>query len=209
MIKQNIQPGIYIILDPSMDEELLFKQLHHIVKENIAAIQIWDHFKNRQNIREIVERIFKITSEYNIPLFINNRWEILSEIPLAGVHFDQIPENLSYIKKMLSSDIILGTTCNNPISTIEFAQKNQFDYISFCSIFHSKTSNSCELVHFETIEKARNIFSGKIYLAGGINLENIELLTHLPYDGIALVSGIMNAENPTETLKKFQLKINQ
>lgn len=207
MKKQAIQSGIYLIIDPSMNEEILFSKLNLIVKEKIAAIQIWDHFKENQNIEELLLKIYEKTSSHKIPLLINNRWEYLKQIQLDGVHFDKIPENFNDIKKEISRDFIIGITCNNDLSNIEYAEEHQFDYISFCSMFPSKTANSCELVNFETVQKAKNIFIGKIFLAGGIDLNNIKNLNELNYDGIAVVSGIMSAENPSETIKKYHQKI--
>jgi len=207
MRKLTIDSGIYLIIDPSMDEEILFSKLNLIVKEKIAAIQIWDNFKENQNIEELLLRIYAKTSLHNIPLLINNRWEYLKQIPLDGIHFDEIPENFKEIKKEINRDFITGITCNNDLSTIEYAEIQQYDYISFCSMFPSKTANSCELVSFETVQKAKSIFSGKIFLAGGIDLNTIENLGDLNYDGIAIVSGIMSAGNPSQAIKEYQQKI--
>ncbi len=207
MKKQTVQSGIYLIIDPSMDEGILFSKLDLIVKEKIAAVQIWDNFKDNQNIEELLLKIYKKTSSYNIPLIINNRWEYLNKIPLDGIHFDEIPENFAKIKKEINRNFIVGITCNNELLTIEYAERYHFDYISFCSMFPSKTANSCELVNFETVQQAKNIFSGKIFLAGGIDLDNIKNLSELNYDGIAVVSGIMSAENPSETIKNYHQKI--
>ncbi|MCU7618110.1 thiamine phosphate synthase [Chryseobacterium sp. PBS4-4] len=207
MRKSTIDSGIYLIIDPSMDEEILFSKLNSIVNEKIAAIQIWDNFKENQNIEGLLLKIYAKTFLHNIPLLINNRWKILKQIPLDGIHFDEIPENFNQIKKEINGDFIVGITCNNDLAKIEYAEKHQLDYISFCSMFPSKTANSCELVNFETVQKAKSIFSGKIFLAGGIDLNTIENLDKLDYDGIAVVSGIMSADNPSETIKKYQQKI--
>lgn len=207
MKKQTIESGIYLIIDPSMDEEILFSKLNQIVKEKIAAIQIWDNLKDEQNIEELLFKIHEKTSLHNIPLIINNRWEILKQIPLDGIHFDEVPANFNQIKKKINRDFIIGITCNNEFSTIEYAEEHQFNYISFCSMFPSKTTNSCELVNFETVQQAKSIFSGKIFLAGGIDLNNIKNLEELNYDGIAVVSGIMSAENPSESIKHYHQKI--
>lgn len=207
MKRQTIQSGIYLIIDPSMEEEILLSKLNLIVREKIATIQVWDNFKDNQNIEELLLKIYERASANNIPVIINNCCELLKQIPLDGIHFDEIPENFNDIRKEINRDFIAGITCNNELPIIEYAEKHQFDYISFCSMFPSKTANSCELVDFETVQKAKNIFSGKIFLAGGINLNNIENLSQLNHDGIAVVSGIMSAENPSENIKKYHLKI--
>ncbi|WP_262149052.1 thiamine phosphate synthase [Chryseobacterium foetidum] len=206
-INTTIDSGIYLIIDPSMDEKILLSKLNLIVKEKIAAIQIWDNFKDNQNIEELLLKIYEKTSLNNIPLIINNRWEYLKQMPLNGIHFDEIPENFKSIKKEINRDFIIGITCNNKLSTVKYAEDHHFDYVSFCSMFPSTTANSCELVNFETVQQSKSIFSGKIFLAGGIDLNNIKNLNQLNYDGIAVVSGIMSSENPSETIKDYHQKI--
>lgn len=201
-----IQNGIYLIVDPSMDRNVLVNKLREIIHEEIAAIQIWDNFKPNENPIEFINEILQLCHTKNIPVLINNRWELLKQTDLNGVHFDKIQDNILQIKNEMNRKIITGITCNNDLSIVEWADKNEFDYISFCSMFPSSTANSCELVTFDTVKEARKITTLPVFLAGGIKPENIELLNELNYSGIAVVSGIMNADKPVEALKKYQQK---
>ncbi len=202
-----IKNGIYVIIDPSIDKNLLFTKLNAIKQAPIVALQIWDNFKSNENQIDLVNNILKICQNKDFPIIINNKWELLNTTELNGVHFDKIPENIDFIKKQIKKDVIMGVTCNNDLNEVQRADKLKFDYISFCSIFPSSTANSCELVSFEIIKKAANITSCPIFLAGGIKPENVEKLKELNYSGIAIVSGIMNAENPLEEIKKYEQKI--
>src|SRR5690606_23163787 len=134
--------------------------------------------------------------KYHCPLLINNRWEWLEKVDLDGVHLDNTAENIKEIKEYLGEDRIIGLTCNNDLKEVEWAEKNQLDYISFCSIFPSSTSNSCELVSFEKIQQARKLTQMPIFLAGGINPDNMQKLSGLPHDGVAVVSGLMGSTEP-------------
>lgn len=203
-----IKNGIYLIIDPSIDKNLLFDKLKVIVQEPLAALQIWDNFKNHENQVALINDILKICQNKNFPVIINNKWELLNKTELNGVHFDKIPENIDFIKKQVKKNFIMGVTCNNDLKEVQRADKLKFDYISFCSIFPSTTANSCELVSFETIKKAKSLTSLPIFLAGGIKPDNIEMLNELNYSGIAIISGIMNAHNPIEEIKKYKQKLN-
>lgn len=50
-----------------------------------------------------------------------------------------------------------------------------------------------------------------LFLAGGIKPENMSKLVGLPFDGVAVVSGIMDSEKPNETIKAYlkQLRKNK
>lgn len=204
---KQINSGIYLIIDPSMNEEELLSKLKIVLKENLAAIQIWDHFSKVKNTKSLFKKILNLTIDSKTPTIINNKWELLKDLPFDGVHFDKMPYNLTEIKTKLNRSILLGITCNNDVEQIKQAKKQHFDYISFCSMFPSSTANSCQLVNFETIHQARKIFDGKIFLAGGINEKNINHLKPLHYDGIAMISGIMSNEKPLEIINVIKKNI--
>lgn len=207
--KRKINSGVYLVLDPSLDKIILIHKLKIILQEKIVAVQIWDNFLPQQNILELIQSITKLCHEKNIPVLINNKWEWLNTTDLDGVHFDSIPSNFEHLKKTINKEFISGLTCGNDLSLVHWANNNHVDYISFCTIFSSATSNSCELVKFETIQEARKITSMPIFLAGGIKPENMLALAELSFDGIAVISGIMNSEKPDETIKSYSKQLNR
>lgn len=205
--RKKITPGIYLVVDPSMEESVLLNKIGLCLEEEIAALQVWDNFYAGQNINELVQKICSLCHAKHVPVLINNRWELLNNSLLDGVHFDRIPENYLQIKETINKSFLTGLTCNNDLSHVRWATANQLDYISFCSIFPSTTSNSCELVNFNTIHEAAKISSLPIFLAGGIKPENIEKLKELEYAGIAVISGIMNSDKPGEAIKVYSEKL--
>ncbi|MDT0690977.1 thiamine phosphate synthase [Salegentibacter sp. F188] len=198
-----IRGGLYLVLDPSMNRNELFKKLNEVLEEEIAVVQIWDNFPPSVNKVELENEICDLCHSRNVPVFLNNNWHLKKSTRADGIHFDVIPENFSEIKDELKADCMFGVTCNNDLSVIKWAHENNLDYISFCSIFPSQTSNSCELVSFETIKKAREITSMPIFLAGGIQYQNIKELESLEFEGVAVVSGIMSSENPKQATREY------
>ncbi len=207
-IKRKISSGIYLVIDPSMDELLLLNKLNLCLKEKLAAVQIWDHFKAEQNISSLLKKVCDLCHAKNVPVLINNRWELLNDFLLDGIHFDEIPENYTEMKDSINKPFLCGLTCNNDLTVVHWASENKLDYISFCSIFPSSTANSCELVDFNNIHQAAKHYSLPIFLAGGIKPENLNKLKELDYTGIAVVSGIMSSDRPDESIKKYQVKLN-
>jgi len=203
MERNKISGGIYLVIDPSMNKPELLQKLEEALSANISVVQIWDNWQHVDNKEEIIRHICSLCHQYQVPVIINNDWHLLKSFPLDGIHFDTVPEDYHQIKQSIERDFLAGITCNNDLSIVKWADKNQLNYISFCSIFQSSTSNSCELVSFENIQQARQITSLPIFLAGGIQLNNMKELEELNYDGVALVSGIMSAENPAQITKQY------
>jgi thiamine-phosphate pyrophosphorylase len=209
MIKRKINSGVYLVIDPSIDETILIHKLTIILQEKIVAVQIWDNFSSEENALKLIHRITDLCHEKNVPVIINNKWKWLNTTNLDGVHFDCIPTDFEDIKINIGRSFTVGLTCNNDLSLVHWAQNNQVDYISFCSIFPSSTSNSCDLIKFETIQEAKKITAIPLFLAGGIKPENMPKLVGLSFDGVAVVSGIMDSEKPNETIKAYLKQLSE
>ncbi|RTE51847.1 thiamine phosphate synthase [Arenibacter aquaticus] len=207
--KRKMGSGIYLIIDPSMDEKVLLNKLDICLNERLAAVQIWDNFKDTQDITTLICKICDLCHAKNVPVLINNQWGLLNKTDLDGIHFDIIPEDYEEIKAGVNKSFISGLTCNNDLSWVEWANRNNLDYISFCSVFPSQTANSCEIVHFNTIQKASKHYDLPIYLAGGITANNLGQLKGLNFKGIAVVSGIMGATNPSESINNYLKELNK
>lgn len=121
-----------------------------------------------------------------------------------GVHFDTIPDNYDEIISEVNRDFIKGVTLGNELDVVRKAEELNFDYLSFCSMFPSQTTDSCEIVRPETVKKCREMTGMPLFLAGGIRPDNVNLLSDLSFQGIAVISGIMSAESPKEALKEYQ-----
>lgn len=202
--KKAIKSGIYLVIDPSMDEHLLLEKMRVVLKKKISAVQIWDNFKTGQDMPELIHKICVACADYQTPVLINNHWECLRTTEIDGVHFDTPPDDLDKIRKQLNRDCIMGLTCGNDLADVKWAASHDIDYISFCSMFPSSSAGNCTIIDYETIQKASVIFYKPLFLAGGIYPENLKELSELKYDGIALISGIMNSDHPDLAVDEYR-----
>lgn len=199
--KKSISNGVYIVIDPIKPTGHILQQLERIIDEKIAAIQIWDNPKKRWPDKNLIEGILEL---YHGPVLVNNHWQLMQQYPFDGVHFDTIPADIKEIEVRINRPFLKGLTLENDLSYLHTAEENGFDYVSFCSLFPSETADNCEIVQPETIEQCRKRTDMPIFLAGGINLNNVAALRNLPAEGIAVASSVMNAANPRAILQKYQ-----
>lgn len=202
-----VHKGVYIVVDPAMEQEALITQLKKIKNQPIAALQIWDN-PAAEITGDLIKAIVALFKDTNTPVLINNQWQYLKQYDLDGIHFDVIPANLEQLSQEIGREFIKGITLTNDLDSLSEIEDLKFNYLSFCSIFPSSTSNSCDLVDLKTIETCREKSKLPIFLSGGIKPENIHQLEHLNYDGVAIVSGIMKASNPEEALKNYTNELN-
>ncbi|RZK16277.1 MAG: thiamine phosphate synthase [Pedobacter sp.] len=204
--KNKVTGGLYLVIDPSMALDVLLKKLSSAISSGIDVLQIWNNWPVGIDKVSFIKKIAELASPRQIPLLINQEWALLEQTTdLHGVHFDHYPSDLSIIKKKIGREIIIGVTCSGDLKTVALAHKNQLDYISFCSMFPSRSAGSCEIVLPETVKQARELTNLPFFISGGITPENARALkVQIPFNGVAVISGILNAENPGESTKQYQ-----
>lgn len=205
---KKISGGIYLVVDPATGIDILLPQIAKAIEGGIEVLQVWNNWKPGQDKNKLIAAICSLAHEKNIPVLINEEWQLLRTTELDGVHFDNIPDDLNMIRQSLGRPVITGLTCGNDLDIIRAAIKEQFDYISFCSMFPSESAGVCEIVSPETVRKARELTDMPIFLAGGISLDNIDTLTDTGMNGVALISAIMKSEDPKERVLSFRKKLN-
>ena len=199
----NISGGLYLVIDPATPSDTLFTKLQQALKEGVKIVQVIDNWQAGQKVKTIINELTDVCHSFHVPLLLNNHWELLRETNADGIHFDSIPDDFKRRRKDYPPEALYGITCGNDLSVVQWAGENQLDYISFCSMFPSPSAGSCEIVTPESIRKARAITSVPIFLAGGIHPENIKSFEGFGINGIALISGIMGADDAVRSTRDY------
>ncbi|WP_257659116.1 thiamine phosphate synthase [Parapedobacter lycopersici] len=208
-MKKDVKDGVYLVIDPAMERGPLFEKLRQVPLGNLTAVQLWDNFGPNGVDDTLVAEVAALCLPYGVPLLMNNHWEYTHYTGVDGVHFDEIPTDFDTIQSQMCPTAIVGITCNNDLTVVRWASAHQLDYISFCSMFPSATANSCDRVTFETVKEARTLTTLPLFLSGGITPDNIAKLNELDYSGVAVVSGILSAAQPAESLRAYHQKLNR
>ena len=204
--KKKVTGGLYLVIDPAMELDVLLKKLSSAISSGIDVLQIWNNWPEGIDKVSFIKKISDLTRSYQIPLLINQEWDLLEQTTdLQGVHFDHYPSDLSMIKNKIGREIIIGLTCSGDLETVKRAHENRLDYISFCSMFPSGSAGSCEIVLPETVGKAREMTGLPFFISGGITPENAaSLRAQIPFNGVAVISGILNADDPAARTKQYR-----
>jgi thiamine-phosphate pyrophosphorylase len=199
-----IQGGLYLVIDPAKGWEKVLPAVQQAIAGGIDIIQVWNHWHPEQQKAVFIEKICRAAHPYHIPVLMNEDWQLMNGTSLDGVHFDEIPASIEAIRQQVQRSFLSGITCGNDLQKVQWAVDNRLDYISFCSMFPSTTTNSCELVKIETVQAARALTSMPIFLAGGITPDNLSLFEGTGMNGVAVISGIMNAEDPQQKTRSYK-----
>lgn len=203
--------GVYLVIDPKRNWETLLQQLSLALKGGLHMVQIWNHWDegiSEDEKSDFLYELRKLCFEFDVAAIMHEDWRLAVQYGLNGVHFDQIPTNFNEVRVALKNKFI-GLTVSNDLNQIRWADEQRISYISFCAVFPSSSVESCEIVNPETIKAARSITDLSIFLSGGIRPENISRLRGLKFDGVAVISGILDASNPTSVVESYISALNR
>ena len=197
--------GVYLVIDPKQDWKELFSKLVAALKGGVSILQIWDHWHDdigEDQKLEFIQEVKKLAKPWSVPVLMHDDWRFALTAELEGVHFDVKPENFESVRQQLEGKYI-GLTVGNDLELIRWADRNELSYISFCAVFPSPSVDTCEIVSHSTIKETQNITDMPIFLSGGITINNLQKLNELPFDGVAVISGILSSKEPTEAVKHY------
>ena len=201
--------GVYLVIDPKQEWGVLLDKLHSALRGGIDVVQIWNHWQpglERHLKLAFVGEVKALAGPFGVPVLMHDDWELAIDANLQGVHFDQVPDGFDLVKEALTGKYI-GLTVGNDLKLIAWAEEQSLSYISFCAVFPTPSVGSCEIVDQANIRKARAITRLPIFLSGGIRPENLVRLKQLSFDGVAIISGVLSADNPEEAVKQYLEKL--
>ncbi|MHC2991848.1 thiamine monophosphate synthase [Pontibacter sp. HJ8] len=207
-----ITGGVYLVLDPSIDRALLMQKVKDALEGGANVLQIWNNWPTgytHSDKLSLIQELVALAYIYQVPVLINEEWQLLKDTELAGVHFDNTPADFETLKAELNRDFMCGITCSNDLEVVRWADRHQLDYVSFCAVFPSPSAGSCEIVQPDTIREAREITQRPLFLSGGITTENMGTLQGLDYDGVAVISGIVNAASARDSTAAYKQILNK
>ena len=194
---------LYLILDCSIGYVQLYERKKKALEGGADKIQLYNaHLCTEKQIAKLLE----VCHNHGALLLINQDFDFAIANRCDGVHFDELP--VSWNPDSVPTSFLVGLTVGNDENIIIKAIENSIDYISFCSLYPTKSATSCEIIDPQNIINASKKFDVPIYVAGGITLEHLAEIKDWPIRGVAMITGITDAENIDLRVQKIKKMLN-
>ena len=191
ILKKN---NLYVITD---HKENLLEIIEEVL---IAGVKIIQHrFKkgtDKDHLQEAIQ-IKNLCKRYNSLFIINDRIDIALASNADGIHLGQEDLDLKTARKLLGSSKLIGISANNEID-ISNALKEGCDYIGIGPVFETATKENKKPIGIEKIKTLTKDLNIPWFAIGGIKSNNISYLKRNGFKKVALVSQLMNSEDPKE-----------
>ena len=185
---------LYVITE---QKENLLETIEEILIAGVRIIQY--RFKtgtDKDNLQEAIQ-IKNLCKRYNSLLIINDRVDLALASGADGIHLGQDDLDLKTARKLLGYSKIIGISANNEID-ISNALKEGCDYIGIGPVYETTTKKNKKPIGIEKIKTLTKELNIPWFAIGGIKSSNILYLKKNGLKKIALVSQLMDSEDPKE-----------
>jgi len=202
--------SLYLVLT---EEYANGRDIFDIAKESISGgvdiLQLREKNKPKEDIFKKANEFSRLCEKENIIFIVNDDPLLAKEVDASGVHIgqeDMFKFPVSRIRSILGKDKIVGVSTHS-MDQFRLANNSDVDYISFGPIFPTKLKNY--FIGTKDIKNVLNETLKPVFFIGGINLFNIDEILQEGARNIALIRGIMEAQDIALKTKAFKDKLKQ
>ena len=197
---------LYFITDSTgFEKDEFLKRVRSALEGGVTIIQLREKNRTTRGYIELAEAVHAITMEFNVPLIIDDRIDVMLAVDAEGVHVGAEDMPVVLARKLIGKDKILGATAKTVVEAATKAYNDGADYLGVGAIYPTTTKVKTILTSTETLDAITKAVPIPVNAIGGLNSSNLGVLKGINIAGVCAVSAIMKADSPkraAEELKK-------
>lgn len=196
MIRES-QLLLYLVTDSGMCRG---RSLCDIVSEAVAGgvtmVQLREKTASTREFVEIAQALHSLLDGRNVPLIVNDRIDVALAAGAEGVHIGQSDMPYAIARRLMGGDAIVGLSVES-LEDVAVANTLDVDYIGVSPVFPTRTKcDAAPAFGLEGLSAAVKLSCHPCVAIGGVNAGNAAEVMKSGADGVAVVSAIMDADDP-------------
>ena len=199
-MRKALDLSLYLVTDRHLCRDRnLIDIIRQTVSKGVSLVQLREKHCSTREFVSLGREVRDLLKKYNIPLFINDRFDVALAIEAHGVHLGQDDMRVEDARRIVGKQMYLGLTIDSEEQVRE-AEALDVDYLGVGPIFPTQTkADNCPPWGLEGLKKIRSISRHPLVAIGGINSENASGAIQAGASGVAVVSAICAAQSPGES----------
>lgn len=199
---------LYLVTDRKLTQGRdLCAVVEQALDGGVQAIQLREKDLGGKELFELADKISVLCQGYNAQLFINDRIDVALAVGAAGVQLGKTSLPIATARALLGADKLIGFSSHGVDEAIA-AQRNGANFLLFGPVYFTPSKAPFGAPQGvaalkELVEKV----TLPVYAIGGINAANLAATMNTGVRGVALISAIMSAENPTAAATTILAKL--
>ncbi len=202
MIRQPSSWGLYAVTDRSQTRGRPLEEVVDAALQGGArAVQLREKDLSTRALYELAQRLLPIVRSRGATLLVNDRIDLALALPLDGVHLARTSLPPAEARALLGANRLIGVSCHTVEEAIE-AQQGEADFILFGPLFLTSSKVAYgPPVGLERLREVRKQVRLPILGIGGITASNAAEVIAAGANGVASISAVMTAVNPSDAVR--------
>lgn len=205
-IKMQLTYELYLVTDELTSIEKMVSIVEQAVKGGVTIVQLREKESAGNAFYEKAKQLKEMLDRYNVPLLINDRIDIALAVGASGVHIGQTDMPLRVVKEIIPPSMVVGVSASTVKEAIK-AEADGADYIGVGAIFKTGSKEDAKVLQEGMLSKIIEAVTIPVVAIGGLQENNLDVLRGEGFSGIAVVSAIMQAENPEVAARLLKEKV--
>jgi len=201
--KLDMIPRVYAITDREMTGLPHAEQVRRLAAGGIRLIQLRDKTASPREFYRAAQQAMRVAREVGVNLIINDRVDIALSVDADGVHVGQDDLPPEKVRALVGDGKIVGFSTHSIEQAIA-ADSLPVDYIAIGPIFPTMTKRDHEpVVGLDLVRQVRHTIGRPLVAIGGISLETAAKVVQAGADTVAVITGLLKAEDITQQARAF------
>lgn len=204
---RDFDTSLYFITDSTnfTEEEFLFR-VEQALQGGVTLLQLREKEKSTREYIDLARKVHAVAMRYNVPLIIDDRVDVALAADAEGVHVGADDMPVACARKLMGDDKIVGATAKT-VPWAKEAYEQGADYLGVGAIYPTTTKVKTVLTSTDTLRDICSAVPIPANAIGGLNKDNIDILTGIPIAGICVVSAIMKADDLKKAAEQLKARV--
>ena len=194
---------LYLVTDSGgRSEKEFLGVINQACEGGVTVVQLREKEMSGREYFSLAVKVKSVTDRFGIPLIIDDRMDVAMASGAAGVHLGQSDLPIAEARAVMGPGKIIGATAKT-VEQGKAAEASGADYLGVGAIFPTTTKVVTVLTPVSTLVGIVKSVNIPIVAIGGLNSGNLDVLYGSGAGGIAVVTAIMNSDNPKKTAEEL------
>jgi thiamine-phosphate pyrophosphorylase len=200
--------GLYGVTPDWVDAQQLGQAVRQAARGGMSALQLRQKTATGHERQALAQHLLTICQEFDIPLIINDDWQLAKAVGAAGVHLGRDDDDPAMVRQALGPDALLGVSCYGDLKRAQQMLQIGVDYVAFGAMFASGTKPQAVTTRLELLREARALLGAlspqtAVVAIGGITTDNATSVLQAGADSLAVVGGLFLSSDIEQTARQF------
>ncbi|HTN70481.1 MAG TPA: thiamine phosphate synthase [Methylomirabilota bacterium] len=195
---------LYLVTDRTQTQgrDLLWV-LAQALEGGVRSVQLREKDLSGKELFALAEQTRKLCQRFHALLFVNERIDVALAVEADGVQLGNASIPIEVARELLGPRKIIGVSTHS-LEEAKGAEQSGADFILFGPVYFTPSKATYGAPQgLPALKKIVDKTSLPVYAIGGLKPENVEDVMRTGSRGVALISAVMNANNPKAAAQRI------